>query len=94
MREGRTSSVEEVGAVLARERDALRELAHELDDLRDVVVVLAVLGPGLRIEKVIPAGQELEYLVRFISFARLIHRKSTYHTCRAPHVCAGTPFGT
>ena len=37
-----TSPVEEVGAVLARERQALRELAHELDDLRDVVIIFAV----------------------------------------------------
>ena len=58
----RTSPVKEVGAVLAREREALGELAHELDDLRDVVVVLAVPRAGRGVKEVVAARDELEDL--------------------------------
>ena len=57
-----TSPVEEVRAVLSREREALRELAHQLDDLCDVVVVLAVPRPRRRIEEIVSASDELEDL--------------------------------
>ena len=60
--ERRTSPIEEVGTVLAREREALGELAHELDDLRNVVVVLAVPRARRGVEEVVPARDELEDL--------------------------------
>ena len=37
-----TFAVEELAAVLPRKRYALRELAHELDDLGNVIVVFRI----------------------------------------------------
>ena len=48
--------------VLARKGDALGELAEELDDLGDVVVVLAVAGARGGIEEVVAASDEFEQL--------------------------------
>lgn len=58
----RTFPVKEFTAVFPRKRDAARDLAHQLHDLRDVVIVLAVPRPRGRIEEVVPARDELEYL--------------------------------
>ena len=57
-----TSSVEKVRAVLARERETLRELPHELDDLRDVVVVFAIPRSQCGIEQEVAASDQLEDL--------------------------------
>ena len=43
------------------EAEVAGESAKELDDLRDVVVVFAVFGTGLRVEEVV-AGDEFEDL--------------------------------
>jgi hypothetical protein len=55
-------AVENLLRPLARQAEGLGERAEQLDDLRDVVVVLAVLGARLRVEEVV-AGDELEDLV-------------------------------
>lgn len=54
-------AVEDLLRPLAGEAERLGEGAEQLDDLRDVVVVLAVLGAGLRVEEVV-ARDELECL--------------------------------
>jgi len=46
---------------LARKAQRLGEGSQQLDDLRDVVVVLTILGARLRIEEVV-SGDELENL--------------------------------
>lgn len=48
--------------VLSRERDALGELAHELHDLRNMVVVLGVPRAGRWVEEVVAASEKLEQL--------------------------------
>ncbi len=54
-------AVEDLLRPLARQAERLGERPQQLDDLRDVVVVLAVLGARLRVEEVV-ARDELEYL--------------------------------
>jgi hypothetical protein len=54
-------AVEDLLRPLARQAERLGERPEQLDDLRDVVVVLAVLGAGLRVEEVV-ARDELEDL--------------------------------
>lgn len=54
-------AVEDLLRPLAADAQGLGEGAKQLDDLRDVVVVLAVLGAGLRVEEVV-ACDELEGL--------------------------------
>lgn len=56
------SSVEDFLRPLARLAERLGEGAEELDDLRNVIVVFAVLGPRLRIEEVV-TGDKLENLL-------------------------------
>jgi len=58
----RTFPVEELAAVFTSKGDTPGKLAHELDDLSDVVVVLGIPGPRCGIEKIVPAGQQLEEL--------------------------------
>lgn len=58
----RTSTIEELRRILARKRDVLRDLAHQLHDLCDVIVVLAVPRTRRGIEEVVTAGNQLEYL--------------------------------
>ena len=65
--DGRTFAVEEFGAVFAGERDGFGDLAHELDDLRDVVVVFAVPRPRGGVEEVIAACDKFEDLWRGVS---------------------------
>ena len=54
-------AVEDFLRPFARDAQGFGEGAEELDDLRDVVVVFAVLGAGLRVEEVV-AGDEFEDL--------------------------------
>lgn len=58
---GRTFPGEDVGAELARERDTPRERSEQLDDLRNVVVVLVVPRARMGVEQVV-ACQQLEEL--------------------------------
>jgi len=53
----RTFPVEELAAVFPRKGDTPGKLAHELDNLSDVVVVLGIPGPRCGIEKIVSAGQ-------------------------------------
>ena len=59
-----TFAIEELATVLAGEGYALWNLAHELHDLRDVVVVLAITGASGRVEKVVTTCDEFECLRR------------------------------
>ncbi len=54
-------AVEDLLRPLARQAERLGERPEQLDDLRDVVVVLAVLGARLRVEEVV-ACDKLEDL--------------------------------
>ena len=85
----RTSPVEEVRAILAREREALRELAHELDDLRDVVVVLAVPRAGRGVEEVVAPGDEFEDLPEPSGRDQRCDRERARHTA-AQHASDAT----
>jgi hypothetical protein len=55
-------AVEDFLGPFAGEAEGFGEGAEELDDLRDVVVVFAVFGAGLRIEEVV-ACDEFEDLL-------------------------------
>jgi hypothetical protein len=57
---GRTLAIEEPRAVLARECKGLWEFANKFDDLRDMILVLAVPRPRLRVKEVIPASEEFK----------------------------------
>lgn len=57
-----TFSTEKVRTVFPRERNALRKLAHELNDLSNVVIVLAVPGARSRVEQIVPSRQKLKDL--------------------------------
>ena len=48
-----TFAAEDLLRPFAREAEGARKGAEEFDDLRDVVVVLAVFGAGLGIEEVV-----------------------------------------
>jgi len=54
-------AVEDLLRPFARDAQGFREGAEEFDDLRDVVVVFAVFGAGLRVEEVV-ARDEFEDL--------------------------------
>ena len=56
----RTFAIEKPGAVLSGKGEGLGKFADKLDDLGDVVFILAVSRTRLRVEKVIPAREELE----------------------------------
>jgi hypothetical protein len=56
----RTFAIEKPGAVLSGKGKRLGKFADKLDDLGDVVFILTVLRPRLRVKKVISAGEELE----------------------------------
>lgn len=58
----RTFSIKEFWTILPRKRDRFRDLTHQLYDLCDMIVVLAVSWPRSRIEEVIAARYELENL--------------------------------
>ena len=58
------AAVEEFGGVLAGGCDRLGEVADELDDLGDVVVVLRVPVSARRVKEVVAAGEQLEDLQR------------------------------
>ena len=58
----RTFPVEEIRTVLPRKRYALRELAHQLHDLRYVIIVLAVARARRRVEQIIAASKQLKDL--------------------------------
>jgi hypothetical protein len=64
-------SVEDFLAPFAGETERFWEGAKELDDLRYMVVVLAVFGSGLGVEEVV-ACYKLEYLFPTISIAPFI----------------------
>ena len=53
--------VKDLLAPLAAEAQRFGEGPEQLDDLGNMVVVLTVLGPGLRVEKIV-ASDELEDL--------------------------------
>lgn len=55
-------AVEDFLRPFARDAEGFGEGAEEFDDLRDVVVVFAVFGAGLRVEEVV-ACYQFEYLV-------------------------------
>jgi hypothetical protein len=54
-------AVEDFLAPFSGEAEGFRERAQELDNLRDVVVVFAVFGAGLRVEEIV-TGYEFEDL--------------------------------
>lgn len=54
-------AIEDLLRPFACKTEGFGKRSKEFDNLRNVVVVLAILGAGLRIEKVI-AGNELENL--------------------------------
>lgn len=58
----RTFPVEELAAVFPCKGDTPGKLAHELDDLSDVVVVLGISRPRRGIEQIVSASQQLEEL--------------------------------
>lgn len=58
----RTFPVEEFTAVFASKGETSGKLAHELDDLSNVVVVLGIPGSRRGIEKIVSASQQLEEL--------------------------------
>jgi hypothetical protein len=58
----RTFPIEEIGTVFSGECKGLGELAHQLNNLSNVVIILAISGARGRIKEVIPARQQFEYL--------------------------------
>ena len=81
--------VEDFLRPLARQAQRLGERAQQLDDLRDVIVVFAVLGARLRIEQIV-ACNELKNLG--VSALSGEFPGGTYHGSHAPYVGAGAPF--
>ena len=57
-----TPPVKELIAILARQRKRTRKLSHKLNNLRNMVVVLAVPRARRGVEEVVPARDELEDL--------------------------------
>jgi len=58
----RTFPVEEIRTVFSGERKTLGEIAHQLDNLSNVVVIFTISGARGRIKEIISARQQLEYL--------------------------------
>jgi hypothetical protein len=58
--------------------------------LRDVVIVFAVFGAGLRIEEVV-ASDEFEDLKKSV-YMPSKSELYTHHSCHAPNVSTSTPF--
>lgn len=86
-------AVEDLHGPFPRHAEVAREVAEELDDLCDVVVVFAVFGSGLWIEEVV-AGDELEDLDDYslASDPKMNKGERSYHASHAPDVCTGPPF--
>ena len=55
-----TFAFEEACAVLSRKCEGLWKLSDELDDLRDVILILAIPRPRLWVKEVIPASEEFK----------------------------------
>jgi hypothetical protein len=53
--------IEDLVGPFARETHCARERTEQLDNLRNVVVVLAILGPGLWVKEIV-ACDEFEHL--------------------------------
>lgn len=51
-----TSPIKEIRGIFTRKRHALRHLTHQLHNLRDMVVILAVFGSSLRVEQVVSSS--------------------------------------
>ena len=104
----RTFPVEEIGAILARECDTLGKLAHQLHNLRYVIVVLAISRAGCGVKQVIAASEQLEDLDRRRHrVSRLLGRgriramkrddetdNTTHDASHAPNIRAGPPSRT
>jgi len=54
---GRTFSVEKIWAVFSGECQTLGELAHQLDNLSNVIVILAIPGARCRVKEIVSACQ-------------------------------------
>ncbi len=99
-------SVEDLLRPLPRQAEGFRVWTHQLYYLRNMVVILPVLGAGLRIEQIVACyqledleserGQGSNKQGRYPLDIRWKegHDSCTYHCCHAPYVCARTPFGT
>lgn len=92
-------AIEDLLAPLSAKTQRLGERPQQLDDLRNVVVVFAILGARLRVEEVV-ACDKLKDL-RVLLSANMAHqraaegrREKTYHGSHAPNICAGSPFRT
>jgi hypothetical protein len=89
-------AVEDLGRPLARQAERLGEGAQQLDDLRNVVVVLAVLGAGLRVEEVV-ARDQLEDLDSLATVERVCSARTMaamLHTSvLAPHFAPSITSG-
>ena len=90
-------AIEDFLRPLARETKRLGKGTEKLDDLRDVVIVFAVLGSRLGIEEIV-AGDELEDLRGLLrqlgSTMGTQSARQTYHRCHAPDIGAGAPLCT
>ena len=67
--------------------------AEELNDLSDVIVVLAILSAGLRIEEVV-AGDKFKDLNQKSAKATISGAADAYHAGHTPDIGTRTPLGT
>lgn len=58
----RTFAIKEVRAVFTRKGNGLGKLAHQLHDLRDMVIVFAVPGSRCGVEQIVTTCQQFEDL--------------------------------
>jgi len=88
-------AVEDLLGPLPGQAERLGERAQQFDDLRDVVIVLAVFRAGLWVEEVV-SGDEFEDLAERLACrtVRISIGPVTYHAGHTPHVRTGTPLGT
>jgi hypothetical protein len=86
-------AVEDLLRPLAADAERFGKRAEQLDDLCNVVVVLAVLGAGLRVEEIVSCDklESLDWVSNRV-LRECVLKECPHHSSHTPYVCAGAPF--